>query len=138
MTGSKYLVKWTKVLRVGIKEIDDQHKHFISIINSVYKNTKKKGSGGKPSEDITELIEYSKIHFSTEEGYFKKFGYPYAREHMIEHEKLTLRVLRLSERSARGEDVVLVLLEFLKEWLENHLMVHDKKYAKYFRENKLI
>ncbi len=138
MTTPRELIKWTKDLSVGIKEIDNQHKRFIGIINSVSKKAKQNGAKGKPSEDITELIEYARIHFTTEEGYFKKWGYPYAREHIAEHEKLILKVLRLSERSARGEDVFQVLLDFLKEWLENHLMIHDKKYAKYARENKLI
>ena len=28
-------------------------------------------------------------------------------------------------------------LEFLDDWLENHLKTHDAKYAKYFKENKI-
>lgn len=134
----KNFIKWEKSLSVGIKEIDEQHKHFIGIVNSVYININKKGKEIIPIKELDDLIEYARIHFSTEENYFKKVGYPYSKEHMIEHEKLTLKVLRFSERAARGENVSLVLLEFLKDWLENHLKIHDKKYAKYFKENKLI
>lgn len=138
MPESKTFLKEITEFKVGIKEIDNQHKQLLNLINSINIGISKKQNKKKFSENLDKLIEDLKMHFHTEESYFRKFGYPYYKEHMIEHEKITLKVLRFSERSARGEDVSLALLEFLKEWIENHFMVHDKKYVKYFRENKLI
>jgi hemerythrin-like metal-binding protein len=138
MPEFKTFLKEVTEFKVGIKEIDNQHKRLLNLITSINLGISKKQNKKKFSEDLDRLIEDLKMHFHTEEGYFRKWGYPYYKEHMIEHEKITLKVLRFSERSARGEDVSSVLLEFLKEWIENHFNVHDKKYAKYFRENKLI
>jgi hemerythrin-like metal-binding protein len=132
----KEVIIWTKKLSVGIKEIDEQHKHFMGIMNSIY--SKRKMANEKVEEDLNNLIEYARIHFSTEERYFSKFNYPYAREHIIEHQKITLQVLKFKQRFDSGEAVTLELILFVKDWLTNHLKVYDFKYAKYFKEHNLI
>ena len=56
-----------------MKDIDDQHKHFIGII----KKTKEAVDTGAPRETekkvLDDLIGYARYHFETEEGYFAKF-----------------------------------------------------------------
>jgi len=130
------IILWNKNLSVGIKDIDNQHKHFIGIINSVYakiNNIDEK----RLSEDLNELIEYARIHFTTEEDYFKKWDYPDAKKHMAEHEKLTLKVLKFKDKFDRNEKIMEELINFLKDWLENHLKTYDFKYRDYAKERGL-
>jgi len=128
---------WTTKLAIGIDEIDNQHKQFIKILNTCC--TPKNIDSQKLKEIFSELIEFVRVHFSTEEKYFEKWGYPYAQEHMIEHEKLIINTLKYQMKFEKiGGKVVPELLKFLEDWFENHLKKHDFKYRDYFREKGFI
>jgi hemerythrin len=130
--------KWTQKMSVGISEIDDQHKHFISLLNKVnlVKTTDKKE---KVSQLLADLMEYARVHFTTEEKYFEKYKYPFANEHLAQHEKLLEDVIKFSNKFDKvGPIMVPELSVFLKEWLENHLAKHDVKYARYFKKNGFL
>ena len=125
------IVKWTKKLSVHIKEIDEQHKHLLYLINKANEDFKK-GNREDLNELLNSLIEYTRVHFSTEESYFDNWDYPFAREHLGEHAKLILRTLEYKDRFDEGEDIAADLLVFLKGWWENHLKTYDPKYSEYF------
>ena len=75
------------------------------------------------------------VPINLKEKYFKQWNYPYEEEHLKEHEKLIFKVLKFQNKFDSGEKIMKELVEFLKDWLENHLMIYDMKYAKYFKEN---
>lgn len=128
-------IEWTKSLEIGIKEIDDQHKELIKLINNTY-NLKKQINVAKI---LNELTSFARTHFSTEERYFNEWKYPNTTEHMLEHEKLILKVLRFNQLYTKNKQIDLKeFLEFLKDWLENHLKKHDFKYRDYFKEKGYI
>ena len=133
---AKEFIKWQKSFSVGVDEIDEQHKHFIKILNKVHNKLDEENKDLK--DEIDELVEYARIHFSTEERYFDEWKYPFEDEHKIVHAKLTLDVLKFKQRFDNGERIADELTEFLKEWLGVHLKVYDGKYAKYIKENHLI
>ena len=130
-------IKWNKELSVGIKEIDEQHKNLIENVNKAYLISRKDDKD-KISEILKDLIEYVRIHFSTEEKYFEKWDYKYKEEHEKEHEKLTLKVLDFNTRFERGEEIMESFLKFLREWIENHLKKHDLKYSRTWKEQGYI
>ena len=133
-------LKWSKELSVHMNEIDEQHKKLIGLINSARALDNKRSDYNKKLEFVLNgLVEFSRVHFSTEEKYFQKYAYPFANEHIIEHEKLIINVLKFKDRfDSKDEDILDDLTVFLKDWLENHLMKHDFKYAKYFHEQGYI
>lgn len=135
----KKLLTWTNALSVGIEELDEQHKELVSIINKTHELTVNKKDGEKLKLLLEELVEFARIHFSTEDNYFKQWEYPYANEHDIEHEKLLLKALQFLDRFNETEGISLSseFLELLKDWLENHLKKHDFKYRDYVKENNL-
>ncbi len=84
MTG---FVEWDESFSVGVKEIDEQHKKLISILNTLYHAM----SRGKGKEILTHIIEelknYAVYHFSTEEEYMKKFNCKIYKEHKALHDE---------------------------------------------------
>ena len=130
---------WNKSLLMGIEEIDEQHKELMGIINKVHSYY----PGNKIAEIeslIDRLTEFARIHFSTEEKYFEKWNYPYADEHMVEHEKILLKILQFKAKSEKySKELLNEILKFLKdEWFENHLKKHDRKYSNYFKLHGFI
>lgn len=116
-------MKWQKKFETGIKEIDEQHKKLIEMINSVEKSFDLK-------ELFSELIEYSRVHFTTEEALFKEYDYPKSREHILEHQKIIQNILKLEGEDLESNEIK----ETLMDILENHLLTFDKEYVKFFKE----
>jgi len=130
------LIKWSSGLSVGIKKIDSQHEYFVRLINSTYDSVEN-NDNYKVLKEIPELINYARTHFAAEEEVFEKYNYPFTTEHKKEHVKLTEKAISFYDRAQKGENIGEEFLEYLKDWLENHLKTHDFKYAKYFKENKI-
>jgi hemerythrin-like metal-binding protein len=131
-------VDWTPKLSVGMKDIDEQHKHFIDLINKTKEAVDAHAPRNAQKKILDDLVGYGRYHFETEERYFAKFKYPYAQAHMAAHAELLEQVIVFYDRFEAGEDVALELLDFLKGWLADHLKKHDMKYAEYFKKKGFV
>jgi hemerythrin len=131
-------IEWTEELSVNVKEIDDQHKHFVGLIDDLYSAIMSNKADNLLNGVIDDLVKYAGIHFDTEEKYFDKFQYEHGDEHKVAHSALTARVLEFSnDKSENRTALAMKLLDFLENWLVEHLEIHDKKYTKCFNEHGL-
>lgn len=125
------LMTWTDKLSVGVNVIDDDHKKLVNMVNELYDGI----TAGKGKEALAkildELVNYTKIHFDREEQLFAKTGYPAAAAHKKEHDDLTKQVLDVQAKYKNGSVATLSLevMNFLKNWLVNHIQGSDKKYG---------
>jgi hemerythrin len=70
------LIKWKDVFSVKVSEVDNQHKKLIGLINQLY-DAMRVGKGREVLGSVlTELVNYTIYHFSTEERLFREYGYP--------------------------------------------------------------
>jgi len=130
-------MQWTDSLRIGIEEIDNQHKKLIGMINTFHDHL--------PKDNVTAIKEllgsmasYTVYHFNTEETYFEQFNYPQTDTHKKEHEKFIAEVYSVQARLEGGSPLLaLELSGFLKKWLIDHIMVSDKKYAPFLVDKGL-
>ncbi|MFN3309093.1 MAG: bacteriohemerythrin, partial [Anaerolineales bacterium] len=61
------LITWSDEFSVNIKEIDNQHRQLIEMVNQLQR-AMKEGKGAAALNDILQrLIDYTDYHFSTEE-----------------------------------------------------------------------
>ncbi len=125
--------KWTKDLEFGIKEIDDQHKHIVELVNSFSKMDKTNFSRDDILDFFDEIISYTHVHFSAEEKIFNEAGYPEAEEHIKEHQILLQKIndLFLSFSEDDMAQTVAEVSDLLKTWIEDHLMRVDKRYVSF-------
>lgn len=132
-------IQWQAEYSVGVKEIDLQHQHFIETLNAIYEeliNADGKIDIKKLDNLYNGLMEYATIHFSTEEKYFQLVNYENSEEHITEHRKLTTKLheLLLDEKKYEPEQGF-AIIDFLEDWLVNHLATQDNKYKDVFRAN---
>lgn len=130
-------INWTKEMSVGVREIDAQHQYFVGMLNELYQayyfHTKL-----NLAEAIKKLVDYANLHFKTEEKYFDLYQFEGAAEHKLVHQELLAKVAEFVARFEKGEtDIVGQLVEFLENWLTDHLIVMDKKYTRCFNEHGL-
>ena len=134
----KVFFPWNPSLATGILEIDQQHQRLVSLVNRLYQSVERGGAYEELKAILNELIEYTNYHFKTEEYYFDKYGYPEGEIHKEIHRKLTEKVLDFKRKFENREATVSYdLLDFLKDWLVNHIGKTDKKYAPFLKEKGL-
>jgi hemerythrin-like metal-binding protein len=124
------IIEWKDTYSVGVQSIDQQHKIWISLINKLH-DAMGKGEGKKILADIfEEVVAYTKTHLKNEEALFEKYGYPDTAAHKAVHAKLTQQVLEKQKEIQDGKSVMTMdVMNFLKNWLIDHIQNTDKKYT---------
>ena len=125
---------WSDAYSVGAQFIDNDHRRLVEMINALHDAMtlgKERDILGKTLDD---LIQYTKEHFKREEDEMRRIDYHAAAEHLAQHERLIREVADLQAKFHAGESLVTgAVLKFLKDWLVNHIMRTDIKFASALR-----
>ncbi len=132
------IIQWEENLSVKVESIDFQHKILIGLINDTYDALVSNKGRSTISKIFTGLIDYTKEHFSFEEGLFNESGYRDGLKHRIEHVNLTEQVVSFYRDYVNGKSVEpLKVLDFLVEWLQKHILVSDMKFGEFLATRDL-
>ncbi len=132
------MIEWDDKYSVGISKIDDEHKQFIDIVNKAIAIKEHYDNPEELREVLHSITMYAITHFATEENYMIEFNYPEYQYHKEEHHDFSRKVIQYCERVTDGDtQVANEILEYLKQWLVNHIQVTDKKYVDCFIRNGL-
>lgn len=128
-------IDWKYSFSVNVEKIDQQHKMLIEMINNLHE-AMKQGKGKVILGDIINgLICYTDTHFKTEEVYFEQYLYPQATIHKAEHDEFVKAVSSFKSDFDKGKVILSNdILQFLKNWLQNHIIGSDKHYTKFLND----
>jgi hemerythrin len=130
--------KWKKEYSVQVEEIDNQHKKLVEMIFELFTAINNQSTKEELGSILDNLIKYAGYHFSTEEKYFKKFNYENTTEHIEEHIKFAEKMIGLQKQYKNKEiEISFELIDFLEDWLLDHLITADQKYVECFKDNGL-
>ena len=132
------LFKWIDSLSVGIPQVDREHKILVKLINQLNAAIIENKNRPILSAILDALLDYTAIHFKHEEQIMEKFGYPTLDEHKQIHIGFVNKIKDVINDFETGKNIVSSdLLEFLKEWLFDHIMGTDQLYSSFFQKNNI-
>jgi hemerythrin-like metal-binding protein len=110
--------------------MDAQHKRLVAMINDLH-DAMKDGHGKESlGRTLDGLIDYAGMHFADEEKLMAKVDFAELPAHKLEHEAFVKKALKLQADFRSGEVIMsFTVMEFLKDWLVNHILKVDKKYG---------
>ncbi len=125
-------VEWSNELSVGISEVDKEHQKLVAILNQL-DEAMKTGKGTRVmGEILDQLVEYTVVHFESEEKFMVASEYPGLALHQTQHRQLVEKVEKLRVKFvASGKRITREMMDFLKYWLTNHILVDDKAFGEF-------
>ncbi len=135
----KVFIEWSDTYNTGITKIDIQHKVIIKILNELYSIVIIDNNKYKIDDILNELVQYTIYHFGEEEKLFEKYNYTDEKEHKAEHKIFIDKINKIiKDKNKYTDSSILDLIEFLKDWLTEHILVTDNKYSVFFKNKGII
>ena len=130
---AKYL--WRDEFLIGHEQIDQQHRQLFGLLDQLY-DAVCSGQGESVVESIVdELSAYTREHFVTEEALMRELCVPALALHQRDHQRLLDAVQqKLATLRQGGKVVSIELLEFMNQWLGQHILKSDLQLAGYLRD----
>ena len=137
------MLQWKEEYEVGVAEIDEQHQKLIDIANRVYELMRNELALDKYDqivEILQELKEYTVYHFHFEEGLMQKARYIKRFSHKILHQNFLAQVeaVDLSAVDENQEAYLVQIMDFIANWLIEHIVVKIRKWASQFGLSEIV
>jgi len=130
------LLTWNSKYSVGVKTLDSQHTVLFGLLNDLHEAMMKGQAQSLTGPLLRKLVDYTHTHFATEEKMLAEARYPGLADHKIKHRELIQKVEGYSARFEKGEITLnLHLMNFLRDWLTEHIQKTDHEYGPWLNEH---
>jgi len=130
------LLTWNSKYSVGVKPLDSQHTVLFGLLNDLHGAMMKGQAQSLTQTLLQKLVQYTRTHFKDEEAMLAATKYPGLASHKVIHVALIKQVEEYAVRYHAGEiSVNLELLNFLRDWLTNHIQKVDHEYGPWLNEH---
>ncbi len=132
------MIQWSKRFELGVKFIDDDHKVLVDLINRMNEASRMNGALSDVGAILSALVDYTRYHFAREEQAQRISGYPDVDDHKVKHHELATKAAGLFEDFRKDPASVDVgdLLDFMSDWLMDHILLHDMAIRPYILASK--
>ena len=115
--------------------MDDDHKNLFEAANRLYEGISAREETSLLEEGLNYLIQYTQDHFAKEEELLERYNYPELEHQRNQHERLMREVFEFKKKIAtEGNELYGRVVNFLKDWIINHILTEDRKYGPYLNE----
>ncbi|MCW9046072.1 MAG: bacteriohemerythrin [Alphaproteobacteria bacterium] len=125
---SNITIPWDDNFSVGIKEIDEDHRVLISLLNKLFACIENNRETDHIRHVIEGVVDYTNYHFEREEALMGACDYPHLNNHRKVHRMMSEKVGRLASQVETKNDLELLgeFVQYLMSWLIDHIQAMDK------------
>ena len=121
-------------VRVGEKMIDAEHDLQMQLLDSLSQAIQRGGELSPMKYILEQFIEFSDMHFLSEQLVMRLHGYPGYEPHLEEHTRLMKKVREIRANLIKGgRQPSLVLVEELRAWLIEHIATEDAAFGTFLK-----
>lgn len=114
----------------GPPSIEAEHRLQVSLVGALEELLQQGKDPALISRTMSQLAEFTNVHFLSEELVMRVYLYPLYEEHRAEHGRLTSELADLQRRvSAADHAVALAGVQMLRSWLDDHIRSLDEAFA---------
>lgn len=131
-------LEWKEKISVSNKIIDEHHIKLFSLFSNLKNENDTLFDEHTFKQFLMEIKDYTYYHFNYEERLMEMANYPKLVDHKVLHSNFMRKIdeVMLKSKSNNFEVVGYEVYELLNNWLNEHIMVVDKKYVEYLRDDK--
>jgi len=123
-----------KPLKTGDQVIDPEHDLQLQLIDSLAESLENGGEFSPARYVLDQFIEFSDMHFLSEQLVMRLHNYPGYEPHLEEHTRLLKKVREIRNTVICGDQKLgRELVEGLREWLLNHIATKDVAFGEFLR-----
>ncbi|MFC1681980.1 bacteriohemerythrin [Pseudomonadota bacterium] len=128
------IVIWREEYNVNVREIDEQHKTMLELVNNIHCAVEARIGKDDLVELLGQLVDFTRGHFSTEEQLMKKHDYPDLAEHHKEHRLLLQYLVDLLDAVSSGKRLTFYSdYDVSTDWALTHISEHDQDLGVFLR-----
>lgn len=126
---------WEESYSVGVEELDNHHKHLLSLGNSIFEASTERKEKEIINGLLGELRKDAEKHFAREEELMNESGYPEYEEHTTKHKRLNAEVHLFMKQFEDDHIDSNQLASFLIDWILLHILHEDKRFQQHFNQH---
>ena len=133
---NKPVFSWREEYSVNIKEIDDDHIELLKVAESLYQLI---GSNDQKEflNRLKKLVLLAQQHFHVEEDMMEKNKFPESNIHKKKHKRIMKEALDVIKKIQNDQyDIDDDFVNFLKDWIINHILTEDRKYGEFLNRQQ--
>ena len=122
------LLEWRDEFRIGIPEVDHEHRELIALINALHARLTAPGETAGVGEFLGELHAQIAAHFALEEKVMRSRRYAGFESHKSDHERLLDEIRDIMDGyELHGRYDPGALGAALDAWFTEHFRTHDAR-----------
>jgi hemerythrin len=124
-------------VRIGEITIDAEHELQLQLLDTLSQTLAKGGDFAPTRHILEQFIEFSDMHFLSEQLIMRLNNYPAYEAHLEEHTRLMKKVREIRENIIHGENVSsLQLILELRDWLLHHIATEDVAFGEFLSKKE--
>lgn len=122
-------VEWTEKYSTGNALVDAYH-HIFFLMVQEFGTAIQEGESTPMEERLSFLVDYTFMHFDSEERMMEKAGYPDLEAHREVHERFKERVRAIQKEYLEHPDSVKAeeVFSLVQDWFAHHILGEDMRY----------
>lgn len=122
-------------VRTGEAAIDSEHDVQVQLLDSLVDSLAKGGEFSPAVYVLDQFIEFSDMHFLSEQLVMRLHSYPGYEAHLEQHTRLMKQVRAIRDAVQRGDrEMGLGLTEELRSWLLTHIATEDVTFGEFLKQ----
>ena len=128
-------MEWTEKYSVGNALVDAYHHIFFQMVNE-YRGALAQQAPPAMEERIAFLVDYTLMHFDSEEKLMERVSYPDVDAHKVQHTLFREKMLELQKRYREDSGAVSAeeVLYLIQDWFSHHILGTDMEFKPFVQD----